>query len=71
MGFYFEKIWTKNSMTFFCFKKKKDMLKTVLVGKNYFESKRFLKEKKHMDFTFKRNFGFQKSQDFEIKEYSF
>ena len=47
------------------------MLKTVLVGKNYFESKRFLKEKKHMDFTFKRNFGFQKSQDFEIKEYSF
>ena len=47
------------------------MLKTVLVGKIYFESKRFLKEKKRMDFTLKRKFGFQKSQDFEIKEYSF
>ena len=47
------------------------MLKTVLVGKIYFESKRFLKEKKHMDFTFKSKFGFQKSQDFEIKKYSF
>ena len=49
--------------------KKKAYVENILVGKNYFEHKRFLKEKKVHGFYFqKKKFGFQKSHDFGEKE---
>ena len=49
--------------------KKKAYVENILVGKNYFEHKRFLKEKKFHGFYFqKKKFGFQKSHDFGEKE---
>ena len=47
MGFYFEKIWTKNSMTFFCFKKKRHVENSFGGEKLFWKQKIFKREKAH------------------------
>ena len=49
--------------------KKKAYVENILVWKNYFEHKRFLKEKRAHGFYFqKKKFEFQKSHEFEEKK---